>query len=301
MVSSVQDEGSVTPVRVLPLVLAAVFGVELAIMLVLSASRPFSGGAVVTSLVDATILAAVLCPVLWLLVVRPLDILVRERGVLLSRLLQMQEDERARLARDLHDEVGQQQTAVLLALRSVVEAGSLEVARARAEAAREIAAGALESARRLARGLAPTVLKDLGLGPALESLCDDYVRLGGPAIDRDIRIGGRLNPDIEIAVYRIGQEAMSNAVQHSDATRIQVRAVREAGGLRLTIRDNGRGLPGEAVPATGAPGLGLRGMRERAILMNGAFEASSGPGKGTTISAFLPETTHEPYQRPDRG
>ncbi|MCC6677762.1 MAG: sensor histidine kinase [Phycisphaerales bacterium] len=294
---------AVSPVRILLLVLAVAFAVEAAIMLAISAPGPYSARALLLSFLDAVVLIAILLPVLWFVLARPLQRLVRERGELLASLLRAQEEERARLARDLHDELGQQQTAVLLALRSVTEADSLDTARRRAEEARRIAADALEAARRLARGLAPGVLADLGLGPAIDRLCEDLAASGRIQITRDLRIPQTgLSREVQIAAYRIVQEALANALRHADATRIRVRALPEEGGLLVEVSDDGRGLPEDAQLPGPAPGLGLRGMRERVVLLDGSFRAASGPGPGTTISAWLPGAAlNESNQHPDRG
>ena len=161
-----------SPWRVLVLVLLLVFGVEGAIMLALPCLPRVWREPLPASLLDAGLLTLVVAPAVWALAVAPLRQLVESRGHLLRRLFASQEQERARIARDLHDGVGQQLTALRLGLRNVEEAEDLPVARERAHALRELAANAHDDVRRLAQGLGPGVLQDLGLVAALERLCE---------------------------------------------------------------------------------------------------------------------------------
>lgn len=281
-----RDGSAVSPLRVFALVLAVVFAVEYAIMAVLVAPAPVPRTSVGLSLIDSLALVAALCPALWLLVVRPLRRLVSERGALLSRTLTIQEEERARLARDLHDELGQAQTAVLLGLRSVANARTLDEARDRAASVHEIAVGAVESTRRMARGLSPSVLTDFGLSEAVERVCEDVSSATGIDITRAIDTGTeRLDPSIEIAAYRVVQEALTNAIKHANATAVSVRLRLERERLILDIIDNGRGMPD---PGDAGSGLGLAGMRQRVLVLGGEFRVTSGPVSGTTIRATIP-------------
>lgn len=286
MRSTPRDGSAVSPLRVFALVLAIVFAVEYAIMALLAIAVPVPRTGAALSLIDSLALVAALCPALWLLVVRPLRRLVAERGALLARTLTVQEEERARLARDLHDELGQAQTAVLLGLRSVANARTLDEARERAESVHAIAVGAVESTRRMARGLSPSVLTDFGLSEAVGRVCEDVSAATGIDITRTVDTGtDRLPPSIEIAAYRVVQEALTNAVKHADATSIDVRLRLEDERLILEIIDNGRGLPD--TDDTG-PGLGLAGMRQRVVLLGGEFRVTSGPASGTILRAAIP-------------
>ncbi len=287
-----RDGSAVSPLRVFALVLAIVFAVEYAIMAVLVAAAPVPRTSAGLSLIDSLALVAALCPALWLLVVRPLRRLVSERGALLARTLTIQEEERARLARDLHDELGQAQTAVLLGLRSVANARTLDEARDRAASVHEIAVGAVESTRRMARGLSPSVLTDFGLSEAVERVCEDVSSATGIDITRTIDTGTvRLDPSIEIAAYRVVQEALTNAVKHAHATAIDVRLRLERERLILDIIDNGRGMPD---PEDVGSGLGLAGMRQRVLVLGGEFRITSGPVSGTTIRATIPARPLDP-------
>ncbi len=283
--------GNISPVRVFLLVLAVVFAVECSIMLLLWSGAGRGRDGLVVSVVDAVLLVAVLCPALWLLVVRPLRLLVNERGELLVRTMTVQEEERAKLARDLHDEIGQTQTAILLGLRSVATAPSIESARERAEYVHEMAVEAVESTRRIARGLSPSVLMDFGLGPAVERVCEDVCEASGIAIERHIETAAaRLPHAVEIGAYRFFQEALTNAVKHSGATRVRVDVTLEHDHLRLRIADDGRGIAARPERAGGAGGgLGLAGMRERVVMLGGEFDVSCTKDGGTTVDAVLPE------------
>lgn len=289
---STRDGAAVSPLRVFALVLAIVFAVEYTIMALLVAAVPGPRTSAALSLIDSLALVAALCPALWLLVVRPLRRLVAERGALLARTLTIQEEERARLARDLHDELGQAQTAVLLGLRSVANARSLEEARERAESVHEIAVGAVESTRRMARGLSPSVLTDFGLPAAVERVCEDVSAATGIDITRAIDTGReRLHPSIEIAAYRVVQEALTNAVKHAGATAIDVRLHLGGDRLVLEVSDDGRGLPN--AHDTGS-GLGLAAMRQRVVLLGGEFRVTSAPASGTILRATIPARPLDP-------
>lgn len=287
---------SVSPVRVFMLVLTVVFLVECVIMLGLLAAEPFSRGAVVPALLDSAVLVCTLCPIVWLLVVRPLRALVAERGQLLAHTMRLQEEERARLARDLHDELGQAQTAVLLGLRSIMSAPSVEHSRRMAADVHEAAAAATEAARRLARGLSPTVLTDFGLARAIERVCEDLESGSGIPIERRLDVGVvRPDPAVEIAIYRVVQESLTNAVKHASAAHIAVDLRAEGARLHLRVHDDGRGLPSDVEPlAEGARGLGVKGMRERIVLLGGRFDLRADPAGGTTLTASIPTGAPRP-------
>ncbi len=281
---------TISPIRVLLLVLGVVFAVEALIMLGITAAFPREQGTLAVSLVDALVLVAVLCPLLWLLVVRPLRALVSERGALLVQALRMQEEERSRLARDLHDELGQSQTAILLGLRAIRDSSSLEQAKERAQGVHHMAVAAVESARRMARGLSPGVLTDFGLGPAVERVCEDLSSASGIDVVRDIRIGNtRFDPALEISAYRVVQEALTNAARHAGASQVRVSLHSSNGRLLLSVQDNGQGMA-DALNAAGRArrGLGMVGMRERVVLLNGTFAINSTPSQGTQVDASIP-------------
>lgn len=221
-----------------------------------------------------------------------------ERRVLqeqmLARILDAQEAERARVSRDLHDEIGQALTSVLLGLRLVDRGGHgaatdpQELADRLAEV-RELVGDALTAVRRLAFELRPTVLDDLGLAAALRRLCDDVAaRAGAPRVGLELNGldgGARLPAPVETAVYRMVQEALTNVLRHADAHAVTVTASRGPSRLRIRVRDDGTGFD----PATRSGSLGLTGMAERAVLVGGTLTIESAPGAGTTVSVEVPD------------
>lgn len=281
---------SISPVRVLLLVIVVVFATEVAIMGALSTIDTPSYSSAAISLLDALVLVAILSPLLWHLVVRPLRATIAARGALLARTLSIQEEERARLSRDLHDELGQSLTAVLLGIRGAAMAPTLELARARADEAASMAGEVLESARRLAHGLSPSVLHDLGLAASVARVGEDLAT-AETAIESQISIGSeRFDSQTEITLYRVAQEALTNAVKHARARRIRLELSRVEDRLRLVIEDDGRGMgdPGSGTPSNS--GLGTAAMQERIMLLGGTFQVTSATGRGTRISAEVPAT-----------
>jgi two-component system, NarL family, sensor histidine kinase UhpB len=195
-----------------------------------------------------------------------------------------QERERTRIARELHDEVGQALTAVLLQLERTSRRADAPV-RDGLEEAREGLRASLEGVREIARRLRPEALDDLGLASALAALTNDVARRTGVRVER--RVAGdlrALEPDEELVVYRVAQEALTNVARHSEALRAWVRLAGSGDGeVTLTVRDDGRGFDF----AAHARGAGLRGMRERAVLIGASLDIESRPGHGTTVRLRL--------------
>jgi PAS domain S-box-containing protein len=212
-----------------------------------------------------------------------------DRLRVLSRgLVEIQEAERRRIARELHDEVGQELTALKLLLQQsqTRPAGSLS--------------GSLQSVDRvlslvrdMSLELRPTMLDDLGLAPALHWQCDRHTALGRVRVElRHNGVEGRRFPsEIETAAYRIVQEALTNVVRHSRARRANVRLWANGEQLTVQIEDPGRGFDVEAALSTGMSS-GLSGMRERVALLGGRFSLESTPGSGTHLTAELPLQVH---------
>jgi two-component system, NarL family, sensor histidine kinase UhpB len=199
--------------------------------------------------------------------------------------LRAQEEERKRLARDLHDEVNQALTAILLRLQAVSQDAPPQVADELAEV-RRLVNQAMDELLRLARQLRPTALDDHGLYSAIEGQVKRFSAQTG--IAADLRMDGSpsdLDPDREIAVFRIAQEALANVARHADARSVEV-GVEPLGehGVALTVRDDGRGF----FPEGESSGLGLNGMAERARLVGGELEIDSRPGAGTALSLKVP-------------
>lgn len=283
--------------------LVLVFGVEMGIMLTLPMWNPWSLGDVTLALVDAMVLTAVLSPALWFVVVRPLRELFDQRGRLLARVFEVQEQERARISRDLHDELGQLLTALLVGLRTIQQATDLDQAKERACGLSDVATESMDAVRRLAHGLRANVLEHLGLRPAVERLCEDTVASSGVDILVDVAFPAayRFASAIEISVYRLLQEALTNIVKHAQSTEAHVTLAMRDDTLELAVRDNGRGLPPRE-SSNAQTGLGLQGMRERVSLLGGVFRMDSAPGRGTAILIRLPgvQVINEPHQGTDR-
>jgi signal transduction histidine kinase len=214
------------------------------------------------------------------------DLSERVASDALRRVVSAQELERQRLARELHDETGQALTSILLGLKTVEDAGSAEdVARAAGEL-RELIVATLQDVRRLAVELRPKALDDFGLVSALERLADSFREQTGIKVDLESRLGEQRLPfDIETALYRITQEALTNVVKHARAKRVSIVLTKRDGAVSAVIEDDGRGFDHEE---SGNDGLGLLGMRERVALVNGHLSVESSPDTGTTLSIEVP-------------
>ena len=212
------------------------------------------------------------------------DLSARVAGDALRRVVEAQELERRRLARELHDQTGQELTSVLLGLRAVEEAKS-DGERAEALAAvREQVVETLHDVRRLAVELRPKALDDFGLVPALERLRDTFAEQTGMRVDLESQIRERLPTEVETALYRIVQEALTNVVKHAQATAVSIVLAPKAGAVAALIEDDGRGF----TPDGSGDGLGLLGMGERLALLGGRLKIESRPGAGTAIVAEVP-------------
>jgi two-component system, NarL family, sensor histidine kinase DevS len=212
------------------------------------------------------------------------DLSARVASDALRRVVDGQELERRRLARELHDQTGQELTSVLLGLKTVEEAKS-DTERAEAVAAvREQVVQTLHDVRRLAVELRPKALDDFGLVPALERLRDTFSEQTGMRVDLESRLRGRLPTDVETALYRIVQEALTNIVKHAQASAVSIVLARKAGMVTAVIEDDGRGFS----PDGSDEGLGLLGMGERLALLGGKLKVESSAGAGTTIVAEVP-------------
>jgi two-component system sensor histidine kinase UhpB len=212
---------------------------------------------------------------------RMLDRLERERQQSGRRVLAAQEAERIGIARDLHDEVGQLLTGALLQLNSIAERAPAH--REEVDEARQAVRRALDEVRRISSELRPEMLEHLGLISALTELSTTFARVSGVEVERHFdRSLPTLEPDTELAVYRIAQESLTNVMRHSGATSVLV-ALREVdGALRLIVRDNGHGLGGAR------EGAGLTGMYERALQIGGRLTVGSPPEGGTEVRLDVP-------------
>jgi signal transduction histidine kinase len=202
-------------------------------------------------------------------------------------ILEAQEAERSRIARELHDETGSALTAVLLGLTAIDGAATLPEARQASAALRTDARSAFETVGRLAFALRPPVLDEFGLAAALKDLSGSLEERGGPKVELEIELpaGTRLPSKLETTIFRITQEALTNVVKHAEATTVRVAFAYRERSVVLTVEDDGRGFSDESGTAHG---FGLVGMRERVASVNGALDIESTRGAGTRLAVELP-------------
>ena len=201
------------------------------------------------------------------------------------RVVEAQELERQRIARELHDETGQALTSILLGLKPIEESADDPTRAALAELRGHVVR-ALQDVRRLAVELRPAVLDDFGLVAALERLTDGFAEQSGVRIDFHSALGEtRLSTEVETTLYRVVQEALTNIVKHAHAQNVSVSLARRESGVAAVIEDDGAGFDQRTVREEG---IGLLGMRERLALIDGRLGIESRPGAGTTIVAEVP-------------
>jgi signal transduction histidine kinase len=201
------------------------------------------------------------------------------------RVVDAQELERRRLARELHDETGQALTSILLGLKNLEETLQTDESRAATAHLRELAVATLRDVRRLAFELRPSALDDFGLVAALERLTSSFAEQTGIAVDFGTALGPeRLPGEIETALYRIVQESLTNVVKHARAQHVSIALTRMEGFVTAVVEDDGQGFDPEA----GGDGFGLISMRERLALLGGRLRIESSTEAGTTIAADVP-------------
>jgi len=215
---------------------------------------------------------------------RMLERLEAERARTANAVLQAQEGERARLARDLHDEANQALTGVLLRLEATAQHAPPQL-RDELRETQGVATRAMGELVHLARELRPIALDDLGLGAALRTQVADFGRRAGVEATLDMPASGvdDLDADEQLVVYRVVQEGLSNIAQHAAASSVRVHVDCRSDGTVVRVADDGEGFRSDEASA----GLGLTGMRERAVLAGGRLEVSSRPGAGTIIELRL--------------
>lgn len=205
----------------------------------------------------------------------------REQRAAGASALAGQEGERARIAQELHDGVGQSLTAILLEAGRL--AGSDDVAPEDVGRIRDVARDSLDEVRRVARQLRPHVLEDLGLRSALSALTTDLFEHGDTHARRSISPAlPDLDETVELVVFRVAQEALTNVARHAGAASVELRLTPRGGEVVLVVADDGRGVP------RGADGTGLRGMRERAGLVGGTVDVARREGGGTVVTLVVP-------------
>lgn len=207
-----------------------------------------------------------------------------------ERIITAQEEERRRIARELHDGIGQIVTSLAIGLRSIEDEGCVESTMSQVRTLRQAASTAVEDLRRIARGLRPSVLDDLGLYEALRQYAREYELTYGLVVD--VYLQGKEQPrppgPVETALYRIVQEALTNVAKHSAARHVGVVLNCTPSTINLVVEDDGCGFDATATQPAGANGIGLIGMRERAALLDGTVEIESSPGKGTAVYVRIP-------------
>lgn len=210
-----------------------------------------------------------------------LDRLEAQRSTSSADALAAQEAERSRIARELHDEIGQSLTAALLSLKPVVDRAP-DALRADLQQVQETVRASLDEVRQIARRLRPDVLEDLGLASAIAALVTEFTQVSGVPV----RWTGppelpRLRPEIELVLFRITQESLTNVARHAGAGQVDLCLDATAGTLRLLVHDDGCG-------GSHTEGAGIRGMRERAMLIGADLHLSSPRAGGTVVELAVP-------------
>lgn len=215
------------------------------------------------------------------------------RGRLLENVISAQEDERKRIARELHDETGQALTGIIMSLEVAEGALDREPAAVseRLETAKALAGQSISAIRRLVVDLRPAALDDLGLVPAIRAFAG--ARLEERGVRLEMHVSGmaqRLDPSVETCLFRVAQEAVTNIVRHAEASAAQIELRRNDGVVSLLVRDDGQGFDSDEIlnSADAARALGLAGMEERVALLGGQLTVESAPGRGTVVRANVP-------------
>jgi two-component system sensor histidine kinase UhpB len=222
-----------------------------------------------------------------------------------GRLIYAQEDERQRIARELHDDTGQVLTLLLIRLKLLETQPGAEAIAAQLGELRGIVTGALDQVRRLALNLRPPTIDQLGLYPSLRSLVTTFTE--STSIEVNLRLPRArvtLAPERTLAVYRVVQEALTNVAKHAIARHVTITVNADVDELRVQIVDDGRGFVPDALMSrtrqrhAGGPGVGLFGMEERARLAGGSLRVRSAPGRGTAVTLRAPLARGERSERP---
>ncbi len=206
-----------------------------------------------------------------------------------QQLVRAQEEERRSLSRELHDQVGQQLTALRVEIANMgrIPPGERELFETHLSEAKSLALQTMKTVRDLAMGLRPSMLDDLGIGPAIEWQAREFSRRSGvPAtVEFHGEINGSLSEAERTSLFRIVQEALTNITKHAKASEVHIDLSTDGDGITLTVGDNGRGMLEDRARGSG---LGLLGMEERALELGGRFTMTSTPGEGTRIEVWLP-------------
>jgi two-component system, NarL family, sensor histidine kinase UhpB len=212
-----------------------------------------------------------------------LDRLESERRESGRRALLVQEHERRRIARELHDEVGQTLTGVMLQVEGLA-AAIPEPLREQLDELRETARAGTEEVRRIASRLRPEALEDLGLQSALSALATAFAEQARLPVERRLEPALPLSEEHQLVIYRVAQEALTNVARHADASHVNLWLERTEGQVVLTVRDDGRGLAPDSNPSS----HGISGMRERAMLIGAHLTLTEPPTGGTQVQLSIP-------------
>lgn len=211
------------------------------------------------------------------------------RQMLLASLVNAQEDERRRLARELHDQAGQTLTNLLIRLKTIENKSTEPEIKEKLHAAQEIVSQTIDQVRDLSYSLRPPALEEFGIGAAVGALAEEVTRQTRIKVKCNCRLTEKVSPEVEMILYRIVQEGLTNVVRHAGATEVRIDLERQPQALILRIEDNGRGFdPGQVTAREGKRHLGLISMSERAELIGGKLDVYSAPGEGTSIQVFVP-------------
>ena len=218
---------------------------------------------------------------------------LRQRGQhlqqVLAKVLSAQEEERRRVSLELHDVIGQALTALAMGLERLGQSQGKEWPRLDIEALHKLSTDTLSDLRRLSLALRPSALDDLGLLPAIRRYAEQYLGTSGVAVRiASEGLDERMDPSIEVVVFRVVQETINNIARHSKATKATVTIKHTEDAITATVEDNGVGFDATHISTNGSGGLGLVGMRERAELVGGRLDVTSQPGRGTSVYLEIP-------------
>jgi signal transduction histidine kinase len=225
------------------------------------------------------------------------------RGRLLRKIISAQEEERKRIARELHDDTSQALAALAVSLETAQATPPPEISRERLEEAKALALRTLDGLHRLIFDLRPSVLDDLGLFSAIRWYAERHLEPLGVAVRCEFsepgaragEAGERLPPQVETALFRVVQEAITNIAKHARAETVLIQCARREGAITIEIEDDGKGFDPSSLtgPAAEGRGLGLLGIRERVELLEGEVQIESAPGRGTRIVVSVPWQAEE--------
>ena len=281
--------------RLLVLMLATAFCVEVLLMFLLSTLLPKGVPGVIVAVIDATILTGILAPVVWRIFVVPIESLNESRRQLIQQMLTLQEDERSRISHDLHDGLGQNLTSIQMRLRVIEQTTTDEAIRENATTTRQLAAETLADVRRMVRDTRPPVLDELGLAAAIERRLADIQ--GASGIEANLEWEGeatRLPRRMETVLYRVIQEALANVIVHSGADRVTVELAILPAEVTARVTDNGHGFDVAKTLAGDRQPFGLLGIRERVASVSGSVNITSDARRGTVIEVRIPNPKEGP-------